>query len=148
MRALDGALRRCPGCIALHRTRAAHSHDPLCFGCPFSLPRPCTHQGIYLIFLVLNAFNFDTNFHAKRAKTSILFIVLCVSILLFIWYAPPSPRDSLARTSSCCCRCRTGSECAVADVSVVGVGARVGVFCCCRGTIIINTVNCPEKEFE
>lgn len=38
-------------------------------------------EGMYLILLILNAFNYsESNFHAKRAKTSFLLIVLLMSV--------------------------------------------------------------------
>jgi hypothetical protein len=43
-------------------------------------------EGIYLIFLILHAFHFrEANLHAKRAKTGILFLVLMMSIMMWIW---------------------------------------------------------------
>jgi hypothetical protein len=43
-------------------------------------------EGTYLIFLTLHAFHCrEANLHAKRAKTSMLFIVLLISIGLWLW---------------------------------------------------------------
>ncbi len=42
-------------------------------------------ESVYLIFVLLHAFRYrEANLHAKRAKTSFLFIVMLMSIMMFV----------------------------------------------------------------